>query len=353
MKAGRLILVVACSAAVALSFGQALGAGSDDTQEIIVTSYDSTPGAATDLEIDLYVPATATAPGNVTVDVPKGYQLNVPLGAGTNLGDTGATIVVQGVEKDLTGTLKTGDPAQYASDPQAQACAPGQHASVWVGSYDYSGQTLTVPIFVDPAPATDTADSFILQACFPPADVPPAAGAAPPQRFDYLWADTTGLFTNPPTVSTPEWRAFFTGYSPGTGTLDPQSTVEARVKTPLPQRIQSLKISYAKQPKHFPKVIVTGRLMAAGLPRGDVNVHVDAGPTPSFDSLKPWAVAVTDSSGRFTITKPLKKRLFAFAYVHAYYNLTCSSTPTTAPGGCVREDTAPEYGPLFVMKPKR
>jgi hypothetical protein len=352
MKAGRLLIVISCCAVGALCFGSALGA-SDDTQELLVTSFDSTPGAVTDLEIDLYVPATATAPGNITVDVPKGYQLNVPLGAGNDLGDTGATIVVGGAEKDLTGTLKTGDPAQYASDPQAQACAPGQHASVWVGSYDDAGQTLTVPIFVDPAPATDTADSFILQACFPPTDVAPAAGAVPPQRFDYLWADTTMLFTNPPVVSTPEWRAFFTGYSAGTGTLDPQSTVEARSKSPLPQRIQSVKISYAKKPKHFPKIVIAGRLMAAGVPRGGVNVHIDAGPKPSFDSLKPWAVAVTDESGRFTVTKPLKKRLYAFMYVDAYFNLTCSATPTTAPGGCVREDTAPEYGPVLTLNPKR
>lgn len=348
MQAGiRLLLAAALCAGFALCFGQALADGTD-THELVVAAFDTRPGVYTDLDLELYVPKTAANVGNVTVDVPAGYQIDTPLGPGTTIGPAEATVLAGGVDKQISGTLRTGDPAAFAS--VAQTCDPNPHAVVWVAAFDVAGQTVTVPIFVDRPPAGDTTDSFVLEACFPPADVAPAAGAPPNLRFEDFDVTPNGVFQNPPRTSTPEWRAFFTAYSAGTGTLDPQTTVEARCRVPLPHAITNFKVAFAKKPKHFPNVIITGRLLAAGQPRTGVDVRIDAGTT--LDNLAPWAVAVTDGQGRFRIDKPLRKKLFAFVYVDVYYSLTCSSTPTTAPGGCVREDTSPELGPLGFLKPR-
>jgi hypothetical protein len=350
----RLLLAILCCGAFALCFGQVLAAGQDKI-ELYVAAYNTQPGGTTDLDLGLYVPTTLSAPGAVTVDVPKGYNLNVPLGAGGGLGDVAATVVVNGTETSVNGKLTTGDPAAYAADPAAQACAPGAHTSVWLATFTVSSQKVTVPVFIDAAPATDTADSFVMQVCFPATDLPPAPGsttpATAPPRFEVLMLETQGLFTNPAATSTPEWRALFTAYTAGTSTPDPQTTTEARCKVPLPHVITGLKITHAKKPKHFPKVIITGRLMAAGQPRAGVHVRIDAGTT--LANLKPWAVATTDAGGHFTITGAVKRPLLAFFYVDAYFSLQCSPTvPTTAPGGCVREDTAPVVGPLKILLPK-
>ena len=119
---------------------------------------------------------------------------------------------------------------------------------------------------------------------------------------------------------------------------------------PLPHTITKLRSVYSKKTK---KVTVTGVLMAAGKPRPDVHVRFDAGPSLNPDSLKPWAVATTNAAGAFSIVKPLPKKLYVFGYVNPYFNLTCTTGPSTAAKGCVRQNTSGEFGPVFLLKPTK
>jgi hypothetical protein len=49
--------------------------------------------------------------------------------------------------------LKVDDPAAYASDAVARACAPGAHATLWSDNAALAGQNLRLLVFVDPVQA--------------------------------------------------------------------------------------------------------------------------------------------------------------------------------------------------------
>jgi len=51
----------------------------------------------------------------------------------------------------LAGEVSVDDPTRYAADPEAQACAPGQHAAVWRLSLSALGLRLDTPVFFDRA----------------------------------------------------------------------------------------------------------------------------------------------------------------------------------------------------------
>jgi len=151
-------------------------------------------------------------------------------------------------------------------------------------------------------------------------------------------------------ASKPVWKGFITPYIAGTGTPDATGVVEVRCIEPLPHTVTKLKSVYSKLTK---KVTITGVLMAGGKPRPNVHVRIEAGTTLNPDALKQWAVATTNAAGAFSIVKLLPKTLYAFAYVNPYFNLTCQTGPSTAAKGCVREDTSGEFGPIFLLKPKK
>jgi hypothetical protein len=348
----KLVVVVAITAGALVFAGQALA----DTQELTVTPFSSTPGATADTDIDVFVPTTAAATQKVAVYVPAGYVVNTALPSGTKVGDVDAELSIAGAMVEATGSINADDPAKYATDPTLPSCAPGTHAAVWLATLTAAGQTLSVAVYVDPTTGADTAlGAYVLQACFLSPDVPTEQGGALfGARLVDVDLETTGVITNAP-LGLLLWRALITSYMPGTATADPASTVEVRCNVPLPHRISGFKVTYLKRkPKtaKVGKVMLTGMLVAGAQPRPGVVVRFVAATTPDPNALKPWASAVTTATGKFTLTKRLPKRLYVFAYVPTYFTLTCTA-PSTAPKGCVREDTAPEIGPYVILTPRK
>jgi len=325
-----------------------------DTQELLVTPYGTAAGAKADTDIDLFVPETAAPTAKIAVYVPAGFNLDLSGTPGTKIGDASGEVLAKalgGTKVSLTGTLTVDDPAKYTADAAALACDANPHAAVWLLTLSGSGQSLGIPVFVDRTTGADAAlGGFVLEACLASPDLPADQGGAPfGAQLISVSLETTGVVVNAQSGS-PVWKGFITPYTAGTGTVDPTGVVEVRCIEPLPHTITKLKAVYSKKTK---KVTVTGVLMAGGKPRPDVHVRFAAGASLNPNALKPWAVATTNAAGAFSIVKPLPKKLYVFGYVNAYFTLNCTTGPSTAAKGCVRENTSGEFGPIFLVKPTK
>src|SRR5262249_7457296 len=139
--------------------------------------------------------------------------------------DAEADLSVSGTDVPAQGTVAEADASGAATDPAAQACAPGPHAAEWTMSLSANGQSLTVPIYVDPTSGADTTNgAYELQTCLPSSDVPQDQGGAPlGAKVTFVGLDITSVLTNPAAAAIPVWRAFFTSYVAGTATPDPTS----------------------------------------------------------------------------------------------------------------------------------
>lgn len=325
-----------------------------DTQELIVQPFPASLGAKADTDIDLAIPETEAPTAKIQVYVPAGYTVDLSAAPGKALGNVDATLNAKdlgGTDVQATGTIVVDDPLKYTADPRAQACAAGQHAAVWLLNLTASGQTIQLPVFVDPTTGADTANgAYVLQTCPLSPDVPAdQGGALLGAKLADLSLQTTGIFANPATAGMPVWRAYLTSYTAGTATVDPASVIEVRCAVPFPHTITGMKVVFSKATK---KVTITGKLVGGTSGRSGVHVRFAASTKPTAASLKAWAIATTDAKGRFTIVKPLKSTLYIFVYVNPYFLTKCDSV-STAPRGCVRQNTAGEYGPFLVIKPKK
>lgn len=323
-----------------------------DTQELLVTPFSTAAGGKADTDIDVFSPETAAPTAKVAVYVPGTVDVSGPVG--TKVGTADATLLAKqlgGTKVQATGTITVDDPAKYAADPAAMACDANAHAAVWSLALTSTAGTLQVPVFVDRTTGADAAlGQYMLVACLQSPDVPAEQGGAPfgAQLVD-VDLQTSGVIVNAG-AGRQVWHAFITPFTTGTSTVDAASVVETRCIEPLPHVFSRVKSTYSAKTH---KVTITGTLTAAGSPRAGVRVHVDAGTKPSFDSLKPWATATTAKNGTFTIVKPLSRTLYAFVYVNPYFTTTCTTGASTAPKGCVREDTSPVFGPALLLKQKK
>jgi hypothetical protein len=199
---------------------------------LVVIPATTTLGAVADTEVALTLAAEGAATAKVMLYVPRGYTANLAQAPGTKLGTVRVRETVGGTYPELSGRIIADDPAKYVSDPRAQACAPGTHAAVWVIQVG----TFTVPMYVDPTPATEASlGAYSAQVCLASPDVPESAGGAPNGlRLIEADMDFKSTFTNPPTPDTSAWRAIVTPYVSGTSTPNPVGTDEVRALTFFP-----------------------------------------------------------------------------------------------------------------------
>ena len=212
------VLVVAGCAALAFA-GNALA-----TQKMEVTQTAS-PASVT---IKLSQTATDPQPAKITVYVPAGYTLNATQSAGTTIGTTTGNVIAKdlgGIPVPLEGDVKVDNPANHLTE----FCSPGQHAAVWLLNLSVLGQTIALPVYVDPTAGAETAlGAAKLQVCLGPSDVPQGSPGRSPNGAQLLDATFTvnGVLT-PPTGPV-RWIAFWTPYATGTGQPNPAGTVETR-----------------------------------------------------------------------------------------------------------------------------
>ena len=103
---------------------------------------------------------------------PAGYGLNTGVAPGTTVGTVDAVAQIGSTTVTIpTGNIVADTPANYTSNPEAQACAPGAHAAVWVAH----AASFAIPLYVDPTSSTESSlGAFKLQACFTSPDSPGA-----------------------------------------------------------------------------------------------------------------------------------------------------------------------------------
>ena len=278
----------------------------------------------------------------IDVAIPAGFTLDLGRPPGTVVGratvDLESTAAPEGEGSTAEGDIVVSDPARYAADARAQACAPGKHAAVW------RLEPLDLPVFVDPASGPDAAlGGYDLRLCL---------DLAPGLLFGDVELELKRSLGVPATPGIYLWRVFVTPLTP-TGVADPHATWEAHGIVPWPL-VLTLGAHRTAQKDRF---VLSGRLLLAGRPRAHATVRVLGLPTgpvvPSASTLRSLRKSVeTNRAGRFRTTVRVRQRIAYFAIWLPLPHLGCSS-PGTAPGGCVSETTSPAQGGPAVVRPRR
>ena len=139
-------------------------------------------------------------------------------------------------------------------------CSPGTHAAIWNLNLSVSGNTLVLPLYVDPTSGTSTAlGAYKMTICLPPWDTPMGSPGRSFEGAQLLDAKFTvnNVFTAP-TSGLNVWNTLFTPYNPGVGTPNAVATFDARSLVGAP----SLTL---KATKKNGKYAVGGKLTEGGL----------------------------------------------------------------------------------------
>jgi hypothetical protein len=217
---------------------------------------------------------------------------------GTTIGTVTASINAKAISPDaiipLTGNVVVADPTKYTSPTDVLCSGAPMNAAVWNLSLTAAGQTLNVPVYVDPAPASLAALGVktVMTTCLASPDV--GAACAPTLCAKLLDVNFTvsGVFSAP---AMPFWVSEFTPFTPGTATANAAGTVTA-----LGIDVRPAVTLAAKAGKG--KVVVAGKLSVAGQA-----LTVAGIPVPIFSGTKRVATAKTNSAGTYAATVRLRK----------------------------------------------
>jgi hypothetical protein len=234
MSRATRLAVLGCVGALALAVaGQALAAY---TPKLVVQQ--SSDGTT----IKLAIPQTDDPTAKLTFFAPAGTGANLGATAGSTIGviDAKASAgALGGATLPLTGSVqvRAADGTYLTSGQQVPIAAAAQrctgtptHAAYWVLVLSAAGQTLEVPLLVDPvsAPPLSAAVAYALTVCLPPSDIPESLGGAAfgAKVFEANFT-VKGVFS-PPSSGDNVWRLLATPYNPGKGTPNAAATVEAQ-----------------------------------------------------------------------------------------------------------------------------
>jgi hypothetical protein len=303
----RLRTVLMSAAAIAtLAFANAALAANSAT--ISVSHTPMVLAGSQSTTIHVAVPQATDAVAAINIFVPNGYGATLSQPANTVIGQVDATALAHdgGLTLPLSGPVTTDDPAKHTSD----VCSPGTNAAVWNMNLSVAGQTLVVPIYVNPTSGPTTAlGAFDLRICLPPWDVPVGTPGRSFQGAQLLDAKFTvnKAFTTPTGAGLARWETLVTPYNPGQGTPNAAGTFEARAFVPLPILL-GLHASYSKKTGTWK---LNGTATEGGLPVAGLAVKVAHGTKAT--SLPAKASTKTGSAGTWTLSgrlKPKKKTYF-------------------------------------------
>jgi hypothetical protein len=234
MRKRTRVMLLGCVGVLALAgAGQALAAY---TPKLVVQM-----GAA-GTTIQLSIPATDDPTANLTFFAPAGTGANLTATAGSTIGTLEAratAAALGGATLPLTGTVQVRAPSgTYLSNGQQVPLATASmlctqtttHAAFWVLVLTAAGQTLEVPLFVDPVSTAplSTVVAYSLTVCLPPPDIPVSAGGAAFGAKVFEASFTVKGVFSPTTAGDNVWRLRATPYTPGKGTANLAATVEAQ-----------------------------------------------------------------------------------------------------------------------------
>ena len=216
MKTLLKLAVLALASTAALAFaGNALA-----VQKLSVTQ------SATSLTIKVTQAQTDPQPAKIQIFVPTGYTLNTTAAPGTVIGTTAGSVFARDANIPLP---LSGDVVVAPPNTNAAPCFTGTHQAVWLLRLQVAGQSINLPIAVDPTSgATAAFGSFALVTCLAPSDVPQGTPGRSPNGAQLLEANFTvnNIFQVPALQAT--WKALTTPYTPATGVPNQAGTVETR-----------------------------------------------------------------------------------------------------------------------------
>jgi hypothetical protein len=306
--------------------------------------------------IHVSIPAATAAIAAINIFVPSGYGAALTQPAGTSIGNVDAQALAHdgGLTLPLSGSVTTDDPAKHTTDP----CSPITNAAVWIMNLSVAGETLHVPVYVNPTSGAFTAlGAYDLRICLPSWDVP---ATDPLRAFDgaqLLDAKFTvnKIFTTPTAGGPPlKWETLFTPYNSGQETPNLAATFEARAFVPVPVLL-GLHVSYVKKTNTWR---LSGSASEGGLPVGGLSIKIARGLTAT--SLKVKSSTTTGAGGTWKTAGHLTPKKTTYFQVNAAvlerdYTATGCQSPLTpfAPAGCVTATLSPWSAKSVVVRLKR
>jgi hypothetical protein len=329
------------AAAIGAMLAFAGGAFAANTGTIAVWHTPMVLGGSSSTTIHIRIPQTTDPIAADNIYVPSGYTLDLSTAAGSNIGSVDATAFSRdtNLTLPLSGTVTTDTPSSHTSD--STACArTATSAAVWILNLTVAGQTIALPVYVNPTAGAEQAlGAYKLSICLPPPDVPIGTPGRSANGAQVLDAEFTinGVFKTPTAGGALRWESLFTPYNPGKGTVNPAGTFEARALVSLPVSL-AFGVTYTKKKGTYS---LKGKLSEGGLPAAGLVVSILRG--TSATKLAKVASSTTKADGSWSASgrvKPKKTTYFkatASAKERDFTAQGCQNPlpATVAPAGCV------------------
>jgi hypothetical protein len=349
---GRSLALIGAATILVATLNSAAGAtvGSSSAFEGATLYVDSVGSADVTFDLELHPQLRTGGPPGVAARVdlmiPAGYRVNLTLRQGARVGELAGAVESAGGDPGSTyvdAPIVVDDPARYASDPAAQACAPGDHTALWRMSPKILGRPFEVPIAVDAVPQAD-GTAYMLHFC--PLDRPSAAYPAG-LALDSAMIDFARSVSAPAHAGTYRWSALVTPATPEALTPDPSATFELRAVAGLPQ---SLTLHARYEPRSH-EAILSGLFVSGARPQAAARVRLTS-MRVSGDDVGTSATVTTKADGTFSLRRRIAQTTIYSAYV-ADRVRSCADA-STAPGGCTAETVAGSPTALtFLVLPRK
>jgi hypothetical protein len=340
---GRLIGVagfLAATAALPLA-GNALA----KTPQLLVSGAQAT-GASAKTTFQVKEATTDAAPLKITIYMPAGYNANLSHAADTQIGTvrTKIQLLASSVDSiaDASGTVLVADKSLPALQASATECTgTPAHAAIWLLHTVAPGQTLDVPVYVDPTTGTEVAYSSAKHVlCLPN----PYEQALPETRapggakiLDTKATLSAGVITNPTAAGDYLWRAVLAPWSANGPNPNPAGTIEAQGIVTIPS---SLALNATVKTTHHKRqgrktvtnsVLLSGKLLEKLQGVGGARVSI-------YANDKTTGSTTTNATGAFSRRLALKdKTTFNVTATVPTRETACVSPLPAAsvPAGCI------------------
>jgi hypothetical protein len=333
------LLALGCAATVSLAHGAAAFA---KTQLLVRGANEIGASAMTTVEASGAKQDAAWA--QISIYIPNGYTANLGQSPGTQIGTVAARVQLLEISADTVldvgGTILVADKSDPALQASATQCtrAPG-HAAIWTLRLGVSGQTVNVPVYVDPTSGSEaTFSSTKLVFCLPQ----PYAKASPnysPLGMKVVDATTTlsaGVLTNPIAAGVHAWRSLLTPWAADGAAPNLAATAEAQAIVSVPMSLSlKAKVKTVLHKKHG-RPTVTNSVLLSGRLLEDLQ-GVSGARISFFANGKTAGTARTKAGGSFSKTAGLAKRTRFSARATVPTRETSCVTPLSmilAPAGC-------------------
>jgi hypothetical protein len=354
MTRGTRAALAAAAAGAMLAF--AGGAFAANTGTVAVWHTPMVLGGSSSTTIHIDLPQATDPIAAINIYVPSGYALNLAQATGTNIGSVDATAFSydNNLTLPLSGTVTTDAPASHAAD--STACTGlATSAAVWILNLSVAGQTIALPLYVNPTAGPEQAlGAYKLSICLPPPDVPigtPGRSANGAQVLDAKFT-VNGIFKTPSAGGILRWESLFTPYNRGKGTVNLAGTFETRSLVALPVGL-TLAATHKKT-----AYTLKGKLSEGGIPVPATAVTVLRGTSPTkLAKVASPATAATgafSSSGKVALKKTTYFKATAAVKERDFTAQGCVNPlpVTVAPAGCVSATESPWTATSTVVKVK-